>query len=79
MSGATDQGTERLLRDHEAKTLRRLAEHLHGMTLVGGSPALTEALAAVTSHVGGLAEQVAAGGWSLHDRPAVPAGEGSGR
>lgn len=55
-----------LLREHEIKTLRLLGDQLHAMANVGGSAALTEALAAVSRHVRGLADR-AAGGDSLHD------------
>lgn len=65
------------LREHEAKTLRLLADKLHAMTLVGGSPHLTEAFAAVTGFVRRLGDDVAAGSWSLHDDPAARAGGNS--
>lgn len=64
-------GQDAVLREHEAKTLRLLADKLHAMTLVGGSPHLTEAMAAVTGFVRRLGDDVAAGSWSLHDDPAA--------
>ncbi|MEO3922688.1 hypothetical protein ABGB07_02215 [Micromonosporaceae bacterium B7E4] len=59
------------LRQHEIATLRLLAEQLADMAKVGGSFALTEALDAVARHVRRLADQVAAGGQSLHDAPGL--------
>lgn len=67
----TGRDLDGVLREHEAKTLRLLADRLHGMVLVGGSVPVTEALVAVTGLVRRMGDDVAAGGWSLHDEPGV--------
>ena len=52
-------------RQIEVETVRRLADHVHGMAERGGSPTLTEALHATANFMRRLADDLASGAYVL--------------